>query len=288
MTEIRVETRLDDVYDLGEWIGRRQALATLAGACSAADAECLRQVRNGKKYRALGLNWEQFCHQRVGIDRGTAERIIRLLEEFGPRYFTLAQITGISAAEYRRLAPRIGEQGLSRDGQTLAITQENAPRLIEAVQELRRTVLAAPKPAAPAPPRSIAPALPKSIAPKPASLAEPEPESASEPAFAPERVPQSASEPAPEMEQPAASEPASAHEPVPAPEQPAAPKRYAQDSEGALTRGAELLARAVDELECARALGLSPEQTSRLLALVERELGRLSVVQLIHVTLPGR
>jgi hypothetical protein len=223
MTDTRIETRIDDVYDLGEWIGRRQAMATLAGACSAADAECLRQVRDGRKYRALGMTWEQFCHKRVGIDRVTAERIIRRLEEFGPRYFTMAQITGISPAEYRRLTPLIGEQGLARDGQTVAITQENAPRLIEAVQELRRTTLAASKP-------------------------RPEPE----------------------------------------PEQTTAPEPGAQDSESALTRGGQMLAQAVNELERARALGLSLDQTVRLRALVVRELSRLSVVQLINVTLPGR
>jgi len=49
MTEIKT----DEVYQLGAWMGRKQAFASLAGRCSAADAECLRQIREHKRYRAL-------------------------------------------------------------------------------------------------------------------------------------------------------------------------------------------------------------------------------------------
>jgi len=92
-----LEIPRDDVYELGTWIGRRQAFASIAGSCSAADAECLRRVRDRKQYRALGMNWDDFCQKRIGINRRTAEQIIRRLEEFGPQYFTLAQVTGRDA-----------------------------------------------------------------------------------------------------------------------------------------------------------------------------------------------
>jgi len=45
-------------------MGRKQAFASLAGGCSAADAECLRQMREQRKYRALGLTWAEFCKRR--------------------------------------------------------------------------------------------------------------------------------------------------------------------------------------------------------------------------------
>ena len=39
-----IEKKTDDAYQLGAWVGRKQAFAALAGRCSAADTECLRQV----------------------------------------------------------------------------------------------------------------------------------------------------------------------------------------------------------------------------------------------------
>jgi hypothetical protein len=143
MTKIAVQRELDGVFEVGAWTGRRHAFAIIAGGCSAADAECLRRVRQDRQYRALGLSWDEFCQQRVGIDRKTAESIIRRLEEFGPQYFTMAQMTGISAQDYRRIAPSIGEQGLLHAGAAIPIAPENAPKLIEAVRELTRAPLEA-------------------------------------------------------------------------------------------------------------------------------------------------
>ena len=123
---------------LGTWIGRKQAFATIAGGCSAADAECLRQMRDQRTYRELGLKWTEFCQQRLGMSQPAVDRIIHRLEEFGPQYFRLAQATGITADEYRRIAGRVSEQGLSHAGECIPITSEQAPRLIAAVAELRQ------------------------------------------------------------------------------------------------------------------------------------------------------
>jgi hypothetical protein len=128
----------DEILDLGTWMGRKQAFASLAGGCSAADAECLRQMREQKKHRALGLSWAEFCKQRLGVTRQYADRLIRRLEEFGPQYFRLAQATGITVEEYRRIAGSVGEKGLAHAGELIPITSEDAPRLIAAVEELRR------------------------------------------------------------------------------------------------------------------------------------------------------
>jgi hypothetical protein len=128
----------DEVLELGAWMGRKQAFASLAGGCSAADAECLRQMRDNKKYRALGLTWAEFCKQRIGITRQWADKLINRLEEFGPQYFRLTQATGITVEEYRRIAGSVGEKGLAHAGEVIPITSEDAPRLIVAVEELRR------------------------------------------------------------------------------------------------------------------------------------------------------
>lgn len=128
----------EEILELGTWIGRKQAFATLAGGCSAADAECLRQMRSQKKYRELGLSWAEFCKQRIGTTQPTADKIIRRLEEFGPQYFRLAQATGITPDEYRRIAGSVNEKGLAHAGELIPITAEDGPRLIAAVDELRR------------------------------------------------------------------------------------------------------------------------------------------------------
>src|SRR4029077_7564593 len=97
------ENEFENALEIGTWLGRRQAFALIAGRCSAADAQCLRELRDSKKYKLLGLTWEECCTQSAGIARSTAESIIQNLEEFGPEYFVLMQVTGITANEYRRI-----------------------------------------------------------------------------------------------------------------------------------------------------------------------------------------
>jgi hypothetical protein len=48
-------------FDLGQWLGRHQALACIAHYCSAADAHALLTIREQKLCRALGHTWEEFC-----------------------------------------------------------------------------------------------------------------------------------------------------------------------------------------------------------------------------------
>lgn len=139
---------IEDGLELGTWLGRRQAFSIVAGRCSAADAQCLRELRESKKYRKLGLTWEQCCKQRAGIGRSTADEIIRNLEEFGPDYFVIAQVTGISSKEYRRIHGSVSNHKLLHGGQEIPIAPENATRLAVAIEELRRESAAVSEPAA--------------------------------------------------------------------------------------------------------------------------------------------
>jgi hypothetical protein len=140
--------RKDDGFGLGEWIGRRQAYSLVAGTCSAADARCLHEIRESKKYRQLGLTWEEFCKQRIGMHRTKVDQIIRYWIDFGAAYFTLAQITGITADEFRAIRGAIEDGSLRcRDG-AIPIQAEQAPRLLEAVRELAPPPARNPKPPA--------------------------------------------------------------------------------------------------------------------------------------------
>jgi hypothetical protein len=127
-----------EAVDLGMWLGRRQAFALVAGRCSAADAECIRDIRKSKRYRALRVTWEQFCAERLGIARATADQIVRNLDEFGPEFFTLAQLTRVTPAEYRRLRVAVRGHALLHAGEEIPIEAENGPRLSAAIEELRR------------------------------------------------------------------------------------------------------------------------------------------------------
>jgi len=132
--------------ELGTWLGRRQAFSIVAGRCSAADAQCLRELRESKKYKSMGLTWAECCKQKAGISRSTADEIIRNLAEFGPDYFVIAQITGISAKEYRRIRGSVANHALLHAGEEIPIAVESGPRLVAAVEALRREAADAPAP----------------------------------------------------------------------------------------------------------------------------------------------
>jgi len=137
---------LEDYVELGTWLGRRQAFSIVAGRCSAADAQCLRELRESKKYKSMDLTWEECCKQKAGISRSSADEIIRNLAEFGPDYFVIAQVTGISAKEYRRIQGSVANHALLHAGEEIPIAVECGPRLVAAVEALRREAAGAPAP----------------------------------------------------------------------------------------------------------------------------------------------
>jgi hypothetical protein len=122
---------------LGTWLGRHQAFALIASKCSAADAECLRAIRENKYYKVIGLSWEEFCSRHAGVDRKTADRIVERLEEFGEAYFNLSQLMPIQPSVYRELASNVTGNTIELDGRKIPITPEHSPQIVEAVRELR-------------------------------------------------------------------------------------------------------------------------------------------------------
>jgi hypothetical protein len=125
------------LLDLGTWLGRHQAFGLIANKCSAADAACLREIRDNKHYKVLGLNWDEFCSRHAGVDRRTADRIVERLEEFGEAYFNLSQLMPLQPSGYRELASNVTGNTIELDGQKIPITPEHGPQIIEAVRELR-------------------------------------------------------------------------------------------------------------------------------------------------------
>ena len=60
MDVLKTDSTHEQDLDLGEWLGRRQAFSMVAGICSAADARSLNEIRENKKYKRLGLTWDDF------------------------------------------------------------------------------------------------------------------------------------------------------------------------------------------------------------------------------------
>ena len=135
--------------DLGSWTGLQNAFAAVAGSCSAARAQCLKQVRDSHLLDDLGLTWDEFCTEYAGISRGHADHLIRQYDQFGDAYFRLSEIARVSSKSYGQIAPHVAGDVLDLDGQKIPLTPENAPRIRAAVQSLRNQVRHPPAPARP-------------------------------------------------------------------------------------------------------------------------------------------
>lgn len=123
--------------EVGTWIGKSQAFSLLAKGCSAADAACLKRLRESRSHESLGLTWEQFCTQHLGISRATADRHIQHLDEFGEPFFQLSAITPVSPESYRQIESEITEEGIEFEGEVIPITPEYAPQIRQVVATLR-------------------------------------------------------------------------------------------------------------------------------------------------------
>ena len=123
--------------ELNRWLGRREAFSLVAGRCSAADVECMRRIRDEKLFLSRARDWPEFCETRLHMSKTKANHLIWLLGKFGPGYFHITQITRISEAEYRTIAPAVSDQGIEAGGEVIPLTPDNSTRIAAAVAALR-------------------------------------------------------------------------------------------------------------------------------------------------------
>lgn len=88
---IAAEGGLDD---LNRWLGRREAFGLVAGRCSAADVECMRNIRDGKLYLSRAESWADFCVKDLHMGKSNANRLIGLLEKSARNTFTSRRSRG--------------------------------------------------------------------------------------------------------------------------------------------------------------------------------------------------
>jgi hypothetical protein len=134
-------------FDLARWLGRREAFGSMAGRCSAADVECLRQIRDRKLFKDHAPSWDEFCTKDLHLSRRKVDRDIRYLEKFGPPFFLLTQLTRITPQQYGAIASHVAADGIHMDGQVVALLESNAERVTAAVQDLCRRLETPPVPA---------------------------------------------------------------------------------------------------------------------------------------------
>jgi hypothetical protein len=140
---------MDDNFDLGRRLGRREAMSAVAGRCAAAEVAEMRDIRDKKLYLGKAADWPEFCLKHLHMSKANANRLIQHLDEFGPTYFLLTAITKVSPEAYRAIAPSIDDDKLRYNGEAIALIPENAEKVTAAVSELRKTITV--KPAAPPP-----------------------------------------------------------------------------------------------------------------------------------------
>jgi hypothetical protein len=128
------------LFEMGTWVGRRQAFGLLATKSAVADAECLKRLRDGKEYKLAGMTWEELCQRHLGVSRAQADRLISQLDEFGTAYFELSKIVRISADAFRDIADAVTENSIEYNGETIPIKTENGPKIENIIRLLREEV----------------------------------------------------------------------------------------------------------------------------------------------------
>ena len=136
MNEPQLPTDPREAIELGRILGQRRAFAAVAGRCSAAHAQLLRRIRDEKLYLPGAPSWRAFCPAYLAITRRHADRLIALLNRFGPIYFEFSQLLGLSVEQYLAIEPAVHEDSLLVDGAAISVIPENAPKLLEAVGQL--------------------------------------------------------------------------------------------------------------------------------------------------------
>lgn len=138
MNEPQIPTAPTGALDLGRLLGQRRAFSAVAGRCSAAHAQVLRRIHDEKLYRSLAPSWEVFCGSHLAITRRHADRLIALLNRFGPTYFEISQLVGLSPEEYLAIEPVVRENSLLVNGEAISLIPEYSPKLVEAVDHILR------------------------------------------------------------------------------------------------------------------------------------------------------
>ncbi len=136
MAHVELLPDSNETFDIGLILGQRRAVAAVGGRCSAAHAQILRRIRDQKLYRPVARSWRAFCADYLGQSRRHADRLIALLNRFGPAFFEFSQLFGITAEQYLTIEPAVRDNHLLIDGESISVIPANAPKISEAISAL--------------------------------------------------------------------------------------------------------------------------------------------------------
>jgi hypothetical protein len=125
------------IANVNAWLGRHQAFALIANRCAAADAECLKAIRDSGEYKELGVTWDEFCIKYAGMTRPYAEQHIHCFEEYGEKYRRMAEVMSMSPATYRLIGGAVTDQGLEFQGEYIPVVPANREKIAAAVKTIR-------------------------------------------------------------------------------------------------------------------------------------------------------
>lgn len=74
------------------------------------------------------------------MSRSQADHLIQLLEEFGPDYFELTQLTRIATEAYRAIAPAVKDGHIHWQSEAIALLPVNSERVAAAVAGVREAM----------------------------------------------------------------------------------------------------------------------------------------------------
>src|SRR5260370_26973713 len=114
----------DKIMGVGSLIGRHQAFGSVAGGCTAAQAEALKQLRDSGEYKEMCRTWREFCEKYLGISRPFADKLIHIYEEHGPNYFRLARLIPISSDTYNLIAGSVSDESIEVNAKKNPINPE--------------------------------------------------------------------------------------------------------------------------------------------------------------------
>jgi hypothetical protein len=133
MNETQINADPDPAFELARLLGQRRAFAAVAGRCSVAYAQLLRRIHDERLYLPVAPSWEEFCDRHLALSRRHADRLIGLINRFGPIYFELNLLAGITPREFLLIQPVIQDNALLVNGEAISLIPENTPKILEAV-----------------------------------------------------------------------------------------------------------------------------------------------------------
>jgi hypothetical protein len=123
--------------ELMRMIGRHEAFGVIANRTTAAWAETLKQLKDSKQYKDMGLTWNEFCPKFLSISTDKADRIIRDLEELGDMYFMLSEVTRLSRDQFRAIQGNIQDGKLLIGQEQVDISKSNQERIREFIASVQ-------------------------------------------------------------------------------------------------------------------------------------------------------